>query len=113
LKQCKKCTTLTRNSSGYCDEHELGKYDNRKQYDHNRDKQSVKFYNSSAWIKARSMALARDHGLCQCCLRVGVVTTADVVHHVKEIKQDYSKRLVLDNLMSLCNICHNKIHKGN
>ncbi|PAE58568.1 HNH endonuclease, partial [Bacillus licheniformis] len=35
---------------------------------------------------------------------------ADMVHHIVEVKQDWSKRLDLSNLESLCNACHNKVH---
>ncbi|TWK49239.1 hypothetical protein CHCC20347_1522 [Bacillus paralicheniformis] len=33
-----------------------------------------------------------------------------MVHHIVEVKQDWSKRLDLSNLESLCNACHNKVH---
>ncbi|WP_250540588.1 HNH endonuclease, partial [Bacillus subtilis] len=29
-----------------------------------------------------------------------------------EVKEDWAKRLDLDNLVSLCNACHNKVHGG-
>ena len=112
FKQCKKCNALTRNISGYCEDHELSKDDVRKRYDNNRDKKYVSFYNSIGWIKLRAMALSRDHGLCQHCLRDGQVTTADVVHHMIEVKSNWYLRLSLSNLISLCNAHHNLVHKG-
>lgn len=112
LKQCKKCTTLTRNTDGYCDDHMLSKDDARKQYDTNRDKKYVSFYNSTQWIKLRQVALSRDNGLCQHCLKSGQIATADVVHHMIEVKINWYLRLSLVNLISLCNAHHNLVHKG-
>ena len=112
LKQCKSCTNLTRNKSGYCEEHERDKAEISKQYDHTRDKKYVKFYHSTEWNNVRQQALRRDKGLCQYCLREKEITYADMVHHIVEVRTDWTKRLVLSNLISLCDSCHSKIkHK--
>ena len=55
----------------------------------------IKFYHSKAWKLARKQALARDHYLCQECLRQGIVRTANTVHHIVPIKDDFNKRLNL------------------
>ncbi|MBZ9633179.1 HNH endonuclease [Clostridium sp. FP1] len=113
LKQCKKCITLTRNVSGYCEEHELSKNEVSKRYDNSRDNKYVSFYNSVGWKKLRRQALARDYGVCQHCLREGQVIAADMVHHIVEVRVDWLLRLVLGNLVSLCDSCHKKIpHKS-
>lgn len=112
LKQCKKCSALTRNVGGYCNEHIKDKSDTTKQYDKSRDDKYVKFYNSSQWKKLRAMIISRDNGLCICCLREGIVSVADIVHHVVETKSDWSKRLDSSNLISVCTSCHNEIHKS-
>lgn len=112
LKQCKKCSNLTRDISGYCDEHKHLAGEVHKEYKKLRnDKKEQAFYNSKSWIKAREIALARDYGLCQDCLREGKVTIADMVHHKVEVKSNWEIRLELDNLISLCNSCHQKEHK--
>nr|WP_279388960.1 HNH endonuclease [Baia soyae] len=34
-----------------------------------------------------------------------------VLNHIVEVKEDWNKRLELSNLQSVCNACHNRIHK--
>ncbi|EIT85920.1 prophage LambdaBa02, HNH endonuclease family protein [Fictibacillus macauensis ZFHKF-1] len=78
-----------------------------------RDPESYRFYRSTAWRKCRQLALMRDDYLCQHCYKHDqVITPADMVHHIKEYKDHRELGLVLDNLISLCNACHNKIHHG-
>ncbi|MFY0521175.1 HNH endonuclease signature motif containing protein [Lysinibacillus sp. UGB7] len=75
-----------------------------------RDPEIVKFYQSAAWKKARKLALIRDNYLCQGCLSKKRFTSAEMVHHIVEVKDDINLRLELSNLESLCNGCHNKRH---
>ncbi|WP_090951771.1 HNH endonuclease [Parageobacillus thermantarcticus] len=121
LRPCNKigCTNLTRDR--YCEQHKhLAKQrqrsrQNDKDYDkYKRNQQARAFYHSKEWERIRLAALARDNFLCQHCLRNNRITPADMVHHIIEIKRDWSRRLDLDNLISLCNSCHNKIphYKG-
>lgn len=44
------------------------------------------------------------------CLREDIVTDANIVHHIIYVDEDFNKALDLDNLMSVCYSCHNKIH---
>jgi 5-methylcytosine-specific restriction protein A len=76
-----------------------------------RDLKYTEFYRSKEWDKVRKARLALDTGLCQKCKKEGKITIADMVHHKVEIKDDWDKRLDIDNLISLCNKCHNSIHK--
>jgi 5-methylcytosine-specific restriction protein A len=119
LKPClvTGCPNLTQGR--YCDKHkgkeQQSKAERHRYYDeHMRDQQAREFYHSKEWERVRLAALARDNFLCQHCLRNNRITPADMVHHIIEIKRDWSKRLDLDNLISLCNSCHNKIphYKG-
>lgn len=71
----------------------------------------IKFYHSKAWKLARKQALTRDHYLCQECLRQGIVRTANTVHHIVPIKDDFNKRLKLDNLETICLEHHNQEHR--
>lgn len=119
LKPCKKigCNKLTRDKTGYCEEHkvlaEQNKKERNKYYDEHvrnkRDKKYRDFYHSKEWERVRQRALVRDKGLCQHCIKENKITMADMVHHIIPIKDDWSKRLDLDNLVSLCHTCHNKI----
>lgn|GEM_PF-380058 len=75
---------------------------------------SLAFYHSAEWERARRAALERDHYLCQHCLAAGVITPATMVHHIKELTpanvSDPDYATSLDNLVSLCDRCHKKIH---
>lgn len=82
-----------------------------KHYDkYKRDQTARAFYKSVAWQKARELALVRDSYMCQKCLRNKRVTKANVVHHIKELRDYPNLALELDNLESLCHSCHNKEH---
>lgn len=62
------------------------------------------------------MALDRDHYQCQDCLalkRAGArirVRPATVVHHIKPKTEYPDLAMDIDNLLSLCDACHNKRH---
>ena len=116
LRPCAKpgCRNLTRDT--YCEEHArqkvIDKREYQKRYDKfERDKDRTKFYNSVAWRRAKRMRLEIDHYLCQKCLTEKCnVVPADVVHHIKPLQKCPEMGLVIDNLISLCHDCHNKIH---
>jgi 5-methylcytosine-specific restriction endonuclease McrA len=73
-----------------------------------------KFYKSKQWQKTRAMIWSRDRGLCQDCLKRGLVTPAAEVHHIIELTPANIDRpeitLNPDNLISLCKDCHAKRH---
>lgn len=83
-----------------------------KQTTYDRDSKYNKFYKSREWIKGRQLAIVRDHALCRDCLDKDVITPYNTVHHIVPIKEDWSKRLDIDNLISLCESCHQKRHKS-
>ena len=68
------------------------------------------FYRSSAWLKTREAVLARDNHLCQKCLRKGIVTTTNTVHHITPLEDAPELALDMDNLESICPACHNVDH---
>jgi len=51
----------------------------------------------------------REYPLCYNCQAVGILEFADMVHHVKPVKEHPELAFSMDNLMSLCNACHNKV----
>lgn len=73
-----------------------------------------RFYKSTAWEKARGQAWSRDKGLCQECLKKGIIKEGDTVHHINPITvdniKDESITLNLDNLETVCRDCHAKVH---
>ncbi|MET4560765.1 5-methylcytosine-specific restriction protein A [Lysinibacillus parviboronicapiens] len=87
------------------------KYERNKRYDEEeRDPEVTKFYNSAAWKKARKLALLRDRYLCQNCFSQKRFQNAELVHHIKEVKDEWDLRLELSNLECLCHRCHNQKH---
>lgn len=98
----------------------------------------VKFYQCPAWRKLRARVLDRDNRECQRCKDEGKVSTPSHpttprapggpsdsghlkkdeenkikslhVHHIKEIKDFPELGLVYENLITLCQECHNKKH---
>ncbi|MEM5014101.1 HNH endonuclease [Niallia taxi] len=85
---------------------------NRNQYydKYKRDPETRRFYKSAAWSKARRLALERDNHLCVHHLKQNRVVAADMVHHIMELKDYPELGLTLDNLISLCNSCHEAEH---
>ncbi len=78
-------------------------------------KQADPFYLSKAWRTVRAEALRRDHGMCVRCMERFMnggekPRLAVIVHHKKSRKEYPELELELDNLESLCNICHNREH---
>jgi 5-methylcytosine-specific restriction enzyme A len=108
------CGNLTEKT--YCKIHQKILEENRRKstqiYNrYGRDSVIDAFYKSKEWKQMRALAFERDNGLCQRCLKKGILKVANVVHHIVEIKDDWSLRLVLENLESLCHSCHNAHHK--
>ncbi len=68
------------------------------------------FYKSHPWEKCRGTILERDGYLCQNCLGDGEPVPADTVHHIIHLKDDPSRALDEDNLISVCFDCHNEFH---
>jgi 5-methylcytosine-specific restriction protein A len=109
------CYELIDLGQRFCEKHqqegEKQKADSNRYYDGClRNQRSREFYKSRSWQAARRRALTRDHYLCQKCIKEGRITQADTVHHRVEISKDWSKRLNMDNLVSLCASCHNRVH---
>jgi 5-methylcytosine-specific restriction enzyme A len=68
------------------------------------------FYNSPTWRRAREWVLIRDHYLCQQCLQKGVLTPAEIVHHIHHLQDHPERALDESNLQSVCARCHNQLH---
>lgn len=105
------CPVLVEAGQTYCKKHQgVVSSERNKRYDRQkRDKEMQKFYNSSRWKKVRKIKLSKDP-LCERCLEMDRIRPAEVVHHIKEAKDYPALRVDLNNLMSVCTACHNKIH---
>lgn len=77
---------------------------------------SKTFYKSRTWQRVRKYVWQRDNGLCQDCLRKGLITPGKEVHHVVELTEDNimdaSISLGEDNLITLCKSCHEARHNA-
>lgn len=72
------------------------------------------FYKSRAWKDCRAAYLNRKHGLCEECMKHGLYTPADTVHHIIHLTpeniNDPSITLNPDNLRAVCRDCHAALH---
>ena len=81
-----------------------------------QQKDKMEIYNSREWRELRIQKL-RANPLCEVCEREGIVTAAHAVHHRHPIEDSTSKAemrkwaFAWDNLVSVCDACHAKIHK--
>lgn len=97
------CSALIAYDERWCSAHKRNnsKAEQAKDYNKNRrDKRNFKFYNSSEWRKLRLIQL-NDEPLCEICQSIG-----EVVDHKIEIS-DGGCTTCLENLQTLCKVCHN------
>lgn len=75
----------------------------------------MKIYNSARWRELRQLKF-QQNPLCETCLKKGIIKPADDIHHIVSFMStsDSIQRRFLafdfDNLMSLCDECHQEIH---
>lgn len=74
-----------------------------------------RFYKGKKWQSVRAFVWSRDKGLCQRCLKKGILKPGDTVHHIIELTPenitDETISLNPDNLETLCRDCHAAVHK--
>ena len=82
-----------------------------------QQKDKAEIYNSREWKELRIAKLRSTNGLCEECMKEGIVTSAHAVHHRHPIEESTSKAemrkwaFMWENLVSVCDACHAKIHK--
>lgn len=67
-------------------------------------------YNSTRWKRKAEKIKRRDGYKCAWCRRYGKSIPAVVVHHIKHADEWPELAYDDDNLVSLCQACHNKAH---
>lgn len=84
-----------------------------KEYDrYSRDQKSRNFYNSKEWELGRAAALDADGGIdVYLFMTEGTIVIADTVHHIIPLKDDWNKRIDIDNMMSLSSDTHSMIEQ--
>ena len=70
-------------------------------------------YKNKQWKNLRERILKRDGYACQECKRYGRSKQATMVHHIFPANDIPEYQYLSDNLISLCNTCHNKLHDRN
>ena len=73
------------------------------------------FYTTRAWRRCREKILHDRGGLCELCMKKGLIVPAVHVHHKTPITPETvnDPRITLDdaNLMALCEDCHQEQHR--
>ena len=83
---------------------------NKKLLNYIKQGQYIKFYQSPEWRAKRKEIMRRDNDECQHCKRQGKYSRGECVHHIKHLKDYPLLGLDNDNLVTLCNACHNIEH---
>lgn len=74
---------------------------------HRRNKKAAAFYVSKEWRRTREYTLSLYDGLDLYAFHVQHrIETADMVHHIVEIEEDWTKRMDISNLFPLSNKNH-------
>jgi 5-methylcytosine-specific restriction endonuclease McrA len=75
---------------------------------------SFPFYKSKAWKDCRAAYMHSVSGLCEECMKHGIIKAADIVHHKitldDEKARDPEIALNFANLQAVCIDCHNRLH---
>lgn len=87
--------------------------DRHKEYDkYSRDRRSKQYYNSREWETVREHVLQLDEGIdVYVYMTQGIVTRADTVHHIVPLKEKWSLRNNVNNLISLNHDTHSMIEQ--
>lgn len=97
------CHELTREKNGYCVEHQ------KEMRSYKADKYD-RFYRTKEWLNKRGYIVDRDMHLCiDCLINKEDPVEAKIVHHIEPVKDNWSRRLDNNNLISVCDSCHKKI----
>lgn len=81
-----------------------------KSFDLTKYEGKQKFYQWSGWKRTSENKKCKDP-LCEMCLKKGILTPAEDVHHIISLDKVPTLENALDpnNLMSLCKSCHSII----
>ena len=81
-----------------------------------RYKESEPFYHTAAWRRLRALVISRQGGMCYDCMermRLGYLKKprrATMVHHIVPYKERPDLALNENNLVALCDRCHEARH---
>ncbi|HEX3018537.1 MAG TPA: hypothetical protein VHP31_11895 [Caproicibacter sp.] len=93
------CRELIPITETYCEKH-------RNSYNHEIrrkiDRRYDDFYHSKEWEQTQSTAMQKYHGLCVYSYIVEhKIVKAGAVHHIIELREDWNRRVDLENLIPI------------
>ena len=83
-----------------------------------RDRNYQRLLNSKQWQEVKRIVWQRTNGLCEECMKQGIVRAGVDCHHIVPVETATTpqemERLCFDinNVRLLCIACHSAIHKG-
>jgi 5-methylcytosine-specific restriction endonuclease McrA len=110
------CRVILDEDVMYCDKHQKRinevKASRDREYKRNRtDRKEQDFYRSVAWIRVRDGTMAYYFGIDLFeYYTSGLIIEADTLHHIFPLKEDWGKRLDINNLFPLTEKSHQFIH---
>lgn len=106
------CDCLIDYTDKYCTKHKDTDKEKYKEYKKNRtDLKEQKFYCSKDWLDKRDKTRKFYYGMDIVeYYMTGNVVIGDTVHHIIELKDDWTKRLDLSNLIYLTESNHQRVH---
>lgn len=109
LSSCSYCGRIHDNEY-VCDKKQLAIKNRQRK---SKDRRENQFHWSNEWKKKSLEIRNRDKYLCQLCLSEGHIVYNNLsVHHIESLVDAWDLRLDNDNLITLCNECHEKAEGG-
>lgn len=103
-KHCEECTTKL---------DQLDKQRHKQNKASRKDKKEQELYTSTLWVKVKEEVKIKTYGIDAYEYYINNrVVTGEVVHHIVEVKEDWSKRLDISNLIYITNSTHRHIHNA-
>lgn len=111
-KLCPTCGKVIERSLKLCEECTIKITSKRnKAYNSSlRNKEQEKVYHTKQWDIAKRQVALRDNSLCRLCFSNRSWTASQLVHHIVEVEEDTTLVYSVDNLISLCESCHQQVH---
>lgn len=108
------CHKIINYTETYCEDHKTESTQRHKTYDlFRRNKKAAEFYHSDAWIKTREVVLNKfNHIDIYAYYIEHKIVPSNIVHHIDELKDNWNKRLDLNNLIPVSDTSHKAIHKA-
>ena len=111
VKRCEECQAKyeQKNKRKYTEKDKARWREYQKQRD---DKEEQAFYMSKTWKLTRDMIVNKFYHIdVYLFIKYGIIEYGNIVHHIVELKEDFSKRLSEDNLILLSQRSHLLIHE--